>query len=110
MEVSRVISGESAGDLIELGAIRVDTQTRRVTVDDQTVALTPTEFRLLEVLLRHPGRAFTRSELVTAIVSDAIVEDRTIDVHVWALRRKLGARAPRIEPVRGVGYRLQEKK
>ena len=70
--------------------------------------LTPTEFRLLECLLRQPGRAFTRAQLMDAAIGDgAIVLERTIDVHVKTLRKKLGD-ADLIETVRGVGYRFRE--
>ena len=70
--------------------------------------LTPTEFRLLECLLRQPGRAFTRHQLMDAAIGEgAIVLERTIDVHIKTLRRKLGD-ADLIETVRGVGYRFRE--
>jgi two-component system phosphate regulon response regulator PhoB len=71
--------------------------------------LTPTEFRLLECMLRQPGRAFTRHQLMDAAIGEgAIVLERTIDVHIKTLRRKLGT-ADLIETVRGVGYRFREK-
>ena len=70
--------------------------------------LTPTEFRLLEVLLRQPGRAFSRHQLMDAAIGEgAIVLERTIDVHVKTLRRKLGE-TELIETVRAVGYRFRE--
>ena len=71
--------------------------------------LTPTEFRLLEVLVRQAGRAFTRYELMDAAIGeDAIVLERTIDVHIKSLRKKLGEAGELIETVRGVGYRFHE--
>jgi two-component system phosphate regulon response regulator PhoB len=70
--------------------------------------LTPTEFRLLETLIRQPGRAFTRHDLMDAAVGDAIVLQRTIDVHIKSLRRKLGEAGEHIETVRGVGYRFRD--
>jgi two-component system phosphate regulon response regulator PhoB len=70
--------------------------------------LTPTEFRLLECMLRQPGRAFTRHQLMDAAIGEgAIVLERTIDVHIKTLRKKLGAN-DLIETVRGVGYRFRE--
>ena len=70
---------------------------------------TPTEFRLLECMLRQPGRAFTRQQLMDfAIEEGAVVLERTIDVHVKSLRRKLDGESEYIETVRGVGYRFRE--
>src|SRR5438132_66625 len=70
--------------------------------------LMPTEFRLLECLLRQPGRAFSRHQLMDAAIGEgAVVLERTIDVHIKTLRRKLG-NADLIETVRGVGYRFRE--
>ena len=73
------------------------------------VTLTPTEMRLLHFLASHPGRVFPRSHLLSRVIGeDAIVTDRNIDVHVRALRQKLGEHAAVIETVRGVGYRFAE--
>ena len=66
--------------------------------------LTPTEQRLLEVLRGQPGRVFPRAELVTLVMPDAVVLERTIDVHVKALRRKLGTGEGSIQTVRRQGY------
>ena len=70
------------------------------------VALTPTQFRLLSVLLEEPGRAFSRAELVERGIGDLVTE-RTVDVHVKGLRRRLGEWGPRVVAVRGVGYRYR---
>ena len=72
----------------------------------QEVILTPTQFRLLAVLLGEPGRAFTRAELVERGIGDLVTE-RTVDVHVKGLRRRLGEWGPRVVAVRGVGYRYR---
>lgn len=99
----------SDGDVIEFGKLKVDKRSHRVTLDTQPIELTPTEFRLLETLIRQPGRAFTRPDLMESAISDgAQVEPRTIDVHVKALRKKLGAAGDYVETVRGVGYRFRE--
>lgn len=99
-----------AGDLAEHLGVRIDRVRHQAFVDDLPVELTPTEFRLLECLVRQPGRAFSRSQLMDAAIGDgAIVLERTIDVHIKTLRRKLGGRAgDLIETVRGVGYRFSE--
>jgi two-component system phosphate regulon response regulator PhoB len=80
--------------------------TRVAGAPGHNAALTPTERRLLEVLRALPGRAFTRAELIALVMPDAVVLERTIDVHVKALRRKLGPGEGRIETVRRVGYRF----
>ncbi len=104
----RKTNPEPVGDLTEAAGICVDKRAHRVTVESEAVALTPTEFRLLETLMRQPGRAFTRYDLMDAAVGDAIVLERTIDVHIKSLRRKLGEVGEHIETVRGVGYRFRD--
>ena len=79
---------------------------RRLTVAGREVVLTPTEARLWEALRERPGHAFSRAELVARGMAGAVVLERTIDVHVKALRRKLGRGLGEIETVRGVGYRF----
>jgi two-component system phosphate regulon response regulator PhoB len=77
--------------------------------NDDPLKLTKSEFKLLETLIRQPGRAFGRAELVDAALGeDTMVLDRTIDVHIRALRKKMGSGADLIETVRGVGYRFRE--
>jgi two-component system phosphate regulon response regulator PhoB len=98
-----------SSDLLEHGGITIDKIKHRVQVNGDDLDLTPTEFRLLECLLRQPGRAFTRAQLMdSAIEEGALVLERTIDVHIKSLRRKLGEECDAIETVRGVGYRFQE--
>lgn len=75
-------------------------------VGTQDVYLTPAEYRLWELLRSQPGRTITRAELVARVMPDTIVLQRTIDVHVQSLRRKLGPAASMIETVRGAGYRF----
>ena len=104
----RQTNPEPAGDIIEAAGIRMDKRAHRVTVKEEIVALTPTEFRLLETLVKQPGRAFTRHDLMDAAVGDTIVLERTIDVHIKSLRRKLGDAGEHIETVRGVGYRFRD--
>ncbi len=106
----RQANPETAGDVIEAAGIRIDKRAHRVAVAGQFVGVTPTEFRLLETLMKQPGRAFTRHDLMDAAVGDAIVLERTIDVHVKSLRRKLLDAGECIETVRGVGYRFRESK
>jgi two-component system phosphate regulon response regulator PhoB len=96
-------------DIIEHLNVRIDKTKHRATVDGRELELTPTEFRLLECLLRQPGRAFARHQLMdVAIEEGALVLERTIDVHIKSLRRKLGSDEEFIQTVRGVGYRFRE--
>ena len=77
-----------------------------VRVGGREVALTRTQFRLLSMLHAEPGRTFSRAELVETGIGD-LVSERTVDVHVKELRRKLGSDGWRIETVRGSGYRYR---
>jgi two-component system phosphate regulon response regulator PhoB len=98
-----------AATVIEHLGIRIDKVRHQATIAGESVELTPTEFRLLECLLRQPGRAFSRPQLMdTAIGQGSIVLERTIDVHVKSLRKKLGDAGEHIETVRGIGYRFRE--
>jgi two-component system phosphate regulon response regulator PhoB len=108
----RVEESSEPGDVTEHQGVKIDRVRHRVTCNDEALDLTPTEFRLLECLVRQPGRAFSRHQLMdTAIGEGSIVLERTIDVHIKTLRRKLaeaGGRGEVIETVRGIGYRFRE--
>ncbi len=95
--------------VVEHLGVRIDRDRHQAYLDEQELELTPTEFRLLECLVRQPGRAFARSQLMDAAIGEgALVLERTIDVHIKTLRRKLGAAGEMIETVRGLGYRFRE--
>lgn len=101
---------EEDNDIVSRCGITLDRRRYRVTVNEQPVELTKSEFRLLDTLIRQPGRAFDRSELIdSALGEDTLVLERTIDVHIRALRKKIGPEADAIETVRGVGYRFKEE-
>lgn len=96
-------------DVTACHGVIVDRMRHRATADGQSLPLTRSEFKLLDTLIRQPGRVFNRSELIDAALGgDTLVLDRTIDVHIRALRRKLGDKANVIETVRGVGYRFRD--
>ena len=106
----RVDGGAEPPDVLEFLGVRIDRNRHRAYAEGEELVLTPTEFRLLETLLRQPGRAFSRHQLMDAAIGEgAVVLERTIDVHVKTLRRKLGE-SDLIETVRGVGYRFREKR
>jgi two-component system, OmpR family, phosphate regulon response regulator PhoB len=102
------------GDVTETSGVKIDRVRHRVTLDEEALELTPTEFRLLECLVRQPGRAFSRKQLMEAAIGDgSVVLERTIDVHIKTLRQKLGRAGGErdlIETVRSVGYRFREDK
>jgi DNA-binding response OmpR family regulator len=91
--------------------LSVDPRTRRASVGGKELMLSRTEFNLLAAFLRQPGRAFERGQLLDEVWGrDVVVGDRTVDVHIKALRRKLeeaGGDGRVIETVRGIGYRLR---
>ena len=89
--------------------VLIDPAKHRVAIQDQPIRLTRSEFRLLETLAREPGRVFSRSDLIDAALGDdTLVMERTIDVHIRSVRKKMGSHAGLIETVRGVGYRFRE--
>jgi DNA-binding response OmpR family regulator len=88
------------------GLIEVDEQARRVAVDGREVELTRREFDLLVALMREPERVFTREYLLELVWGSPYLQPKTVDVHVAALRRKLG-KDLRVKALRGVGYRLE---
>ncbi len=95
---------------LNLHGIEIDRVQHTVVYKDKVLDLTPTEFRMLWTLASQPGRPFSRNELMdTSRGEDANALERTIDVHVRSLRKKLDDAADLIETVRGVGYRLQRK-
>ncbi|MEZ6062901.1 MAG: response regulator [Planctomycetaceae bacterium] len=103
-------TSSSPKDRISLHGIEIDRVQHTATSDGRDLDLTPTEFRLLWTMASQPGRPFSRNELMdTARGEDANALERTIDVHVRSLRKKLDATASVVETVRGVGYRFQRK-
>lgn len=90
-----------------IGLIHIDQERHAVEVDGQPASLTLTEFRILVALAAARGRVLTRNQLIDQGMGlDTMVTDRTIDVHLTALRRKLGPAREYIKTVRGVGYKL----
>ncbi|MCX5670695.1 MAG: response regulator transcription factor [Planctomycetota bacterium] len=93
--------------ILKVGPIAIDADRHVVEVDGRAVALTVTEYRLLSALAAARGRVLTRSRLIDQGMGiRAVVTDRTIDVHLASLRRKLGDARGCVQTVRGVGYRL----
>ncbi len=100
-------AGSGAPDLLAIGPLAIDLSAHRVTVDEQQVELTPTEFKLLRLLAERRGRVQSRSHLLETVWDAAPdIQTRTVDMHVQRLRAKLGAAGELIETVRGFGYRM----
>ncbi|MGB0908660.1 MAG: phosphate regulon transcriptional regulator PhoB [Maricaulaceae bacterium] len=99
-----------AANIITQGDLEIDTQGFRVRKGGNTIHLGPTEFRLLEYLMRHPGRVFSREQLLDTVWGrDIYVEARTVDVHIGRLRKalkKAGGTDP-IRTVRSAGYAFE---
>jgi two-component system alkaline phosphatase synthesis response regulator PhoP len=99
--------GETA--LLKVHQLVIDPGRHEVMLEDRPVDLTVTEFRLLHLLARRPGWVFTRSQIVNGVHGDDYpVSDRSVDVQVVSLRKKLGPYGKYLETVRGVGYRFKE--
>jgi DNA-binding response OmpR family regulator len=107
--VQQTLAGDRAqvAAVLVRGPLRLDTLAHLATLDDQPLDLTPTEFSLLELLLRNPGRAFSRAYLIDTIWGQSYIGgDRSVDNAMLRLRKKLGPLGDAIETVWGVGYRL----
>lgn len=97
-------------DAVCIHGIAIDAERYKVTVDGQEVALTSTEFKVLQLMAGQPGRVFTRYQIVDAVHGeDYPVTDRSVDVQIVGLRKKLGDSGKFIETVRGIGYRFKEE-
>ena len=95
--------------VIRFGDLVIDSDRFVATLKDSEIPLTTTEFKLLRHLVAKKGRVFARNDLLDAVRGpDAIVTDRTVDVHVAAVRRKLGEYGDYLVTVRGVGYKFAE--
>ncbi len=98
---------ESAGGAVKSGDLQLDADTYRVSWQDKPLKVGPTEFKLLQYMMRHPERVHTRGMLLDKVWGDHVyIEERTVDVHVKRLRESLVDAGAMIETVRGAGYRL----
>ena len=98
---------EQASESVSVGRLTLDPAAYRVTWGEQPLRLGPTEFKLLNYLMRHPERVHSRAQLLDKVWGDHVfIEERTVDVHVKRLREALGPGGALVETVRGAGYRL----
>lgn len=101
----------SIDSVLELGDLRLERHSHRAWRGERQLRLGPTEFRLLEFLLRQPGRVFTRGQLLDGVWGhDVYVDERTVDVHVGRLRRAInrGRESDPVRTVRGAGYSIEQ--
>jgi len=100
----------AANDIIKIGNLIIDPNRVRVLLNNEEIDLTITEFKLLQFLVKKPGWVYTRYQIVDALKGeDYPVTDRSVDVQIVGLRKKLGEYGHLIETVRGVGYRFKEE-
>ena len=102
---------EVLSSVLKVGDIVLDRETHRVHRGDTEIRLGPTEFRLLEFMMRHPGRVFSRSQLLDNVWGETIyIDERTVDVHVGRLRKAVNrdGETDIIRTIRGAGYAMQE--
>jgi two-component system, OmpR family, alkaline phosphatase synthesis response regulator PhoP len=106
----RIADKRPAADAsVKIAGLEIHPGRHEVLCDGEPISLTRTEFRVLQTLAGRPGWVFTRSQIADAIhEGDGLVTDRSVDVQIVALRRKLGEAGARIETVRGVGYRFRD--
>ena len=96
-------------DRLVIRDLVIDSGKHEVRIEDEIISLTSTEFKLLHHLASSKGRAFSREQLLNKVVGmGVIVVDRNIDVHIRAVRKKLGNHSNMIQTIRGVGYRFVE--
>lgn len=101
---------EEVKERVVYDKVSIDIKRHEIRVDEIPVNFTLTEFRILHLLVSRPGQVFTRDILLNSAIGDgAIVVDRNIDVHIRAVRKKLGKYRDFIETVRGIGYRFRDK-
>ncbi len=102
-------AGEDGPRTLESNGIRMDSERHEVFLHDEPLALSVTEFSLLAYLMANPGRVFSRQRIINALHGpDYPVTDRSIDVQVLSLRKKLGEASAFVETVRGIGYRWKD--
>ena len=102
---------EVLSSVLKVGEITLDRETHRVHRGATEIRLGPTEFRLLEFMMRHPGRVFSRGQLLDNVWGETIyIDERTVDVHVGRLRKAVndGRQPDVIRTVRGAGYAMRE--
>ena len=110
--VLRRTRNDTDGEILEIGALRLDNVTHRASINDMTLELAPMEYQLLLFFMRHPERVYSREQLIERVwINSTWVEARTIDVHIRRLRKSLESSGHDrlIQTVRGAGYRFSTR-
>jgi len=101
---------EPEGERTAIHGIVIDPVRHEVYCDGAPVNLSVTEFQILEFLAQNPGRVFSRTQIISAVKGSSYpVTERSIDVQILSIRKKLGERADCVETVRGIGYRMKDE-
>jgi len=101
------MQGENSAERVDVDGIDIDRASYKVRIDGSEVFFPRKEFELLYFLATHPGRVYSREALLNRVWGEgAYVVERTVDVHIFKVREKLGGRGEKIETVKGVGYRF----
>lgn len=96
---------ETVSDMLECGAVKIDLESKMVYIDGERVMFSKKEFEVLSLMASHPGKIFSREDLITELWKDApYVLDRTVDVHIARIRSKLGTRKNYLVNRSGYGY------
>ncbi len=106
--VLRRHGGEEEGEILQCGALMIDTEKFEVTIDGKPIKLSVVEFNLLSLFARHPGRVYSRQQLIDKVWGYSVsIDERTIDVHMLRLRKQLAGTSMKdfIETIRGLGYK-----
>jgi two-component system, OmpR family, phosphate regulon response regulator PhoB len=110
--ILRRVNPDAVAEQLKAGDLVLDRKTRRVNRGVRDINLSPTEFRLLEQLMKNPGRVYSRSQLLDTVWGrDAFVDERTVDVHVGRLRKSLsrGRETDPVRTIRAMGYAFDER-
>jgi len=108
---SEYLTKTSNAQELSIEGLCIDTHKHKVIFNEKELTLTATEFRLLHYFAKNPGQVFSREQLINnAYSNDVVVVDRNIDVHIRAIRKKIGEEYKFIETIRGIGYRFKEGK
>ncbi|MFM7280203.1 MAG: winged helix-turn-helix domain-containing protein, partial [Planctomycetia bacterium] len=109
LRAAELKNSQEGPKVLRYGDMVIDSIKHEVTLGERPVTLTVTEFKLLRHLVLNKGRAFTRNELLNAVMgADVYVIDRNVDVHVATLRKKLGSYGQHLLTIRGLGYKFRE--